>query len=208
MSKTKIIILGTSHISPSSVAAARDRILAERPDCVAVELDPIRYRALLHPQPPSLAAGATAWLLHVLQSHLGKATGVMPGSEMLAAINAGRAVGARVVLIDMSIERIAAEMRAVPALRKLGMFSRLVAGAAFGRKVVDISKVPDERLVREVLRYMSKRMPDFYRILVAERNRYMAEWVRKLAKDHKKIIVVVGMGHTAGLQKLLKVRAR
>jgi len=208
MPKTKIIIIGTSHVSPESVAAARDRILKEQPDCVAVELDPIRYYALLHPQPPTLRAGATAWFLQTLQTRIGKATGVMPGTEMLTAIDAGRAVGAQVVLIDMSIEHIVAKMRAVPALHKLGMLTYLIAGAAFGKRAIDLSKVPDERLVREVLRYMSKHMPDFYRILVSERNAYMANWIRELAKKHKKVIVVVGMGHTAGLSKLLKVRAK
>ncbi|MBU5557645.1 MAG: TraB/GumN family protein [Candidatus Aenigmatarchaeota archaeon] len=208
MPRAKIIIIGTSHISPQSVEATRDRILREQPDCVAIELDPIRYRALQHPQPPSIRAGATAWLLHTLQNRLSKATGVLPGSEMLAAINTAKEIGADIVLIDMSIERILAEMRAVPMMRKFSMLLHLLVSATFGQKTVNLSDVPDERLVRQVLRYMSKKMPDFYKILVTERNAYMAKWVRELAKKHKKIVVVVGMAHVAGLSKLLKVRAK
>ncbi len=203
-----ITIIGTSHISPSSVTAARDYILREQPDCVAIELDPIRYRALLHPQPPSMGAGLTAWLMHSLQTRLGKATGVMPGSEMLAAIDAGRSVGARVVLIDKSIEEIAAQMRSVSTMTKLKLFAGLVTGAAIGPKVMDLSEVPEERLVKQVLKYMEKKMPEFYRILVTERNAYMAGWIRELAKKNKKIIVVVGLGHKEGLQKLLRARRK
>jgi pheromone shutdown protein TraB len=208
MAKVKIIIIGTSHISPGSVAATRDRILSEQPDCVAVELDPLRYRALLNPQPPSLRAGVTTWLLHSLQSRLGKLTGVLPGSEMLAAIDAGRAVGARVVLIDMSIQRIAAEMQAIPLLRKLRLFSELLVGATLGPKVVDLSKVPEERLVKQVMREMARSMPDYYRILVTERNAYMVEWIRKLAEENNKVVVVVGLGHKEGLQKLLRSKTK
>lgn len=139
---------------------------------------------------------------------LGKATGMLPGSEMLSAIEAGRVVGARLVLIDMSIEQIMAEIRAIPVLHKLSMFLQLLLGATFGPKTVNLSDVPEERLVRQVLRYMAKAMPEFYRVLVTERNTYMASWIRELAKRHKKIVVVVGLGHKAGLQKLLNIKSK
>jgi len=204
----KIIIIGTSHISPKSVAATRSKILHEQPDCVAVELDPIRYRALLNPQHASMRSGTTAWLLHTLQSHLGRSTGVLPGSEMLTAIEAGRAVGAQVVLIDMSINMIMANMRAISLKSRLGMIARLMAGVTLGARKINLSEVPDERMVKQVLKYMSVKMPEFYKVLVSDRNAYMAGWIKDLAKKHKKIIVVVGMGHTAGLKKLLNIKAK
>lgn len=206
MAKAKIIIIGTSHISPNSVSDTRNRILRKRPDCVAIELDPIRYRAMLHPEKPTLRAGATAWLLHSLQTHLGKSTGVLPGSEMLSAIEAGRAVGAKVVLIDMSIDKIMERMHSVSLRGKLGMFARILTGVTFGSGKIDLSKVPDEKMVKDVLKYMSKNMPEFYKILITERNSYMAGWIRELSKKHKKIVVVVGIGHEAGLKRLLKVK--
>lgn len=200
----KVIIIGTSHISPKAVSAVRERIISVRPDCVAVELCPTRYRGLhAGPGRPSLRAGVTVWLLHWLQQRLGQATGVLPGSEMLEAISAGRAVGARVVLIDTTIEDIVAGLKAVSLHRKVALVLRLMAGFVAAPKLVDLSEVPEEKFVKDVLRYMRKVMPDFYRILVTDRNAYMAGWIKKLAKEYKKIIVVVGLGHKAGLESIL-----
>ena len=42
-----VIILGTSHISPDSVAAVNDLILNETPDIIALELDPLRFKSLI-----------------------------------------------------------------------------------------------------------------------------------------------------------------
>ena len=46
----EIIVVGTAHISEESIAEVQRTIEAERPDVVAVELDPGRYQALTHPE--------------------------------------------------------------------------------------------------------------------------------------------------------------
>jgi pheromone shutdown protein TraB len=77
-----------------------------------------------------------------------------------------------------------------------------------GQKDFDLSKVPEEKMIDEALSYMRKEMPMIYRILITDRNKYMAIWIRQLAKKHKKIVVVVGAGHRKGLEKLLKRKVR
>src|SRR5674476_430531 len=49
----EIIVVGTAHISEESIAEVRRTIEAERPDVVAVELDPGRYQALTNPEQQS-----------------------------------------------------------------------------------------------------------------------------------------------------------
>jgi pheromone shutdown protein TraB len=123
---------------------------------------------------------------------------------MLAAIEAGRKVGARLVLIDASIYQIIARIRAIPLSRKLSMLLRLFAGLLFTRAVTDLKEIPSERLIRQVLRHMRSAMPDFYKILVADRNAYMGRWIARLAREHGSVVAVVGAGHVPGLKRILK----
>ena len=95
----EIIVVGTAHISEESIAEVQRTIEAERPDVVAVELDPGRYQALTHPEQQEasikeiLSSGKlyqflVHWLLAYVQNKLGSEVGVKPGSEMLSAIDA------------------------------------------------------------------------------------------------------------------------
>src|SRR5262249_61670788 len=45
------LLVGTAHVSQESADAVARVIEAERPDCVAVELDTRRYDPLPHPHP-------------------------------------------------------------------------------------------------------------------------------------------------------------
>lgn len=203
----EIIIVGTSHISRDSVNEARETILRERPDCVALELDPERFAALMQKKREKASIrNPTYFILNNLQTYLGGKTGVLPGSEMLAAIGAAREVKAKIALIDMDISEIMGRLDEIGRWQKFKLFFKLLAGLLPlpGQKDFDLSTVPEEKIIDEALRYMKKEMPLIYRILITDRNAYMADWVRQLAKTHKKLVVVVGAGHKRGLEKLLK----
>lgn len=201
---SKIIIIGTSHVSRKSTRQVKETIAEAKPDCVAVELCPKRYYALLHYgkiSHVSLRYGLMVWLFAWLQKKLGERFGILPGSEMLAAINAGKAVGARIVLIDMDIEEILQKLRKISLREKM----KLVFGFLSLRGKIDLEK-PEEKIVKEFLNHVRKNLPEFYKVLVRERNFYMAEWIKKLRNDFKKIVVVVGLGHEYELKKLLKTK--
>jgi pheromone shutdown protein TraB len=93
----EILLVGTAHVSRGSVDLVRQVIAAERPDCVCVELDDKRYKAL---------SGRKRWesvdlkeiirnkqlstllvnlILSSYQKKLGVQLGVMPGAELLEA---------------------------------------------------------------------------------------------------------------------------
>lgn len=204
----KVIIVGTSHISKESVEAAHNVIFYERPDCVALELDPERFAALMQKKRERASIrNPTFFILNTLQTYLGGKTGVLPGSEMLAAIKAARETKAKIALIDMDISEIMGRLGEISRWQKIKLFLKLLAGLIPlpGQKDFDLSKVPEEKLIDEALGYMRKDMPLIYKILISDRNKYMAGWVRQLAKSNKKIVVVVGAGHKKGLEKLLKM---
>ena len=208
---SKVIIIGTSHISPESMRAARDVILKEKPDCVALELDPERFAALVQRrrERPSVR-NPTYFILNTLQNYLAAKTGVLPGSEMLAAIKAAKEVKAKIALIDMDISEVMGRLGEISFLEKFKLIFKLLFGLVPlpGQKHFDISKVPAEKMISEALSYMRCEMPTIYKILITDRNKYMAGWIKKLAGRHKKIVVVVGAGHKKGLERLLKKKRR
>ena len=201
-----VTVIGTSHISPDSIRETKEVIAKKKPDCVAVELCPERYFALLHGRrKPSLKFGLAGYVFAVIQEHLSHKTHIMPGAEMMSAVRAGKKVGAQVVLIDIPIRDTMHKIQKIPALRKMKMiFSLLIDSFRGGRVKMDISKVPDEKVIDKAMEYFKKDMPEFYEILVVERNRYMYEWIKRLSEEFKHIVVVVGAGHRKDLEKMIK----
>jgi len=112
---SKIILVGTAHVSSKSVAEVNEVIEKEKPDIVAVELDRGRYQALRGEEDvreinvKELLSGGRFYefLLHTLlayiQRKIGEDTGVKPGEEMLSAVEMAEKTGARVALIDRDI---------------------------------------------------------------------------------------------------------
>jgi pheromone shutdown protein TraB len=91
-----VTLVGTAHVSQSSVDEVESTIEAECPDIVAVELDEGRYRQLAGETPEDLDAadllhGNTVfqflayWLLSYVQTQLGERFDVTPGADMMAA---------------------------------------------------------------------------------------------------------------------------
>lgn len=209
MPRSKITIVGTSHISPDSVKKAREVILREKPQCVAIELDPQRYEFLKsNVKVRASIRNPMYFVLNNMQTWLGEKTGVIPGSEMLAAIDAGKDVKSKIVLIDMDIAEIMGKFGEIGSWEKFKLVFKLLLSFIPwpGTKQIDVSKVPDEKLVKEALRQLKREMPQIHKILITERNKYMAAWIKQLSKKYKKVVVVVGIGHKEGLKKLLKGR--
>jgi len=111
-----IIIIGTAHISAKSVAEVKAAIEKHRPKAVAIELDERRFETLAEGRKKwestpltQLIHGRNAYffmaqaLLSSMQKRMGKEFGVEPGSEMLAAVEGAKGVGAKLVLADRDI---------------------------------------------------------------------------------------------------------
>ena len=103
----RMILVGTAHVSRSSVDLVRRVIENEEPDCVCVELDEQRYEALSkrkqwesldlkqvirRKQLPTLLLNV---VLAAYQKRLGGELGVQPGSELLEAVRLAEARGRR-----------------------------------------------------------------------------------------------------------------
>ncbi|HIJ99134.1 TPA: TraB family protein [archaeon] len=209
--KAKLKIIGTSHISPESIRQIESTIKKEKPDCVAVELDPGRLEGLLRKQTIGFRSISqigvrnffVAKIFSSIQRYLGRKTGVMPGEEMLTAVNIAREIRADLALIDQNILVTLERMRSIPFIEKLKLFFSLFKKSNVDEKI-DLRKVPLERVVEKVLDELKKISPNLYKVLVEERDTYMANHLFNLSQKYNKIVAVVGVGHRKGILKALK----
>jgi Uncharacterized homolog of PrgY (pheromone shutdown protein) len=114
--ESKIVLIGTAHVSEKSVEEVRSVIRSLKPDVVAVELCKGRFDSLegntQEEQVPikDLLSGGKIyyyiihWLLAHLQKKIGEDMGVRPGAEMLSAMEEASDIGANIALIDRDIQ--------------------------------------------------------------------------------------------------------
>jgi pheromone shutdown-related protein TraB len=215
-----IHIIGTSHIAKESYKSVKNTILKKKPDAVAVELDPKRIYALFSKQKdtPGFAElkkyGITTYIFAKigawLQKKLGEQVGLAPGSEIKAAILSAKKVDAKIYLIDQDIEITLKKLSKTLTLKeKLKLIFVLFFGFLMPInktiKKIDISKVPEKETIELITIEFKRKFPKLYKVLVSDRDKYMARQLLAIAKHHQneKIIVVVGAGHVPGITKLL-----
>jgi len=214
--KSRIILVGTAHVSEKSVAEVNEVILREKPDIVAVELDKARYRALKGEDDVKeinikemLSGGQfnqflLHWFLAYIQKKIGADTGVKPGAEMLSAIEIAESSGARVALIDRDIQiTLGRFWNMMSFFEKLKLFGSLVgASFGFGTKDIDIDTVTDEDVVTQLVSELRKVAPSAATVLLDERNAIMAKNLLEASKEGT-VVAVIGAGHREGIQKYI-----
>jgi pheromone shutdown-related protein TraB len=223
----RITIVPTSHIAMESIRLIRETVEKEKPDCIAVELDMNRYRTLREGEASLLdslrALGLPTFLFYFvlknLQQSLGRMVGVSPGSEMLEAVRVGQQNGIYVAFIDRDIGDTLLRIKDIPAKEKVRLLTfvlrallpstwskslLLKSGSAPSFKRIDLSKVPPEEIVNTAIELLRKEFPRLYRILIEERNLYMAQRIKELSSRFQNIVIVVGAGHAKGIAEILK----
>lgn len=216
----RLTIIGVAHVLPKSVVEVRDTIERERPETVAVELCPVRYAALVGRAREARASEAlrsgqlrlliTGKLFRLIQTKFAHQTGMPAGEEMLAAIKCAKEVGARVELIDqniaMTLQRLVGQMGRGEKIRLIGEI--LLALLPFGGKRIAIEKVTEDQVVVWLLSSLKQSSPTSYRVLIEERDEYMAARILIiLARGEGKVVCVVGAGHVPGLYRRLAAQA-
>ncbi len=222
---SNITIIGTSHIAKESIRKVRQEIQEQKPDVVAVELDMKRYYALTHaPKPQRFSfynisrVGFKGYLFAVIGSwvskKLGRMVGVEPGDEMKAAINTANKEKIKIALIDQDIEiTLARFSRYLTWKERWRIAADIIKGMFFGKREMqrygidefDLSKVPSEVLIGKMMDMMKDRYPSIYRVLVHERNVYMAGKLSEISAQGKSVVAVVGAGHVQGIRELISL---
>ena len=211
----RVVFVPVIHIDKESVNNARELVLRTKPDVVAVELDRARYHQLLNPQPEqteqvSQDGDSVAEMMNqiaLLEKNLGQLTGSMAGNEMLAAIQAGREVNAKIALVDRPIEATAQALMQVP-LSEIYKLSEMIPGATSEVEKEGPSNLMellrDANNVDDLMKEFRKEFPVLSNALIDQRDMYIAKALKSILSDVDGIIVaVLGAGHIEGVTMML-----
>ncbi|MED5240307.1 MAG: TraB/GumN family protein [SAR324 cluster bacterium] len=208
----KILLVGTAHISQSSVDEVNKVIEQEQPDTVCVELCESRHQAMVDKDQwkntdifKVVREGKSFLLLSNLimtafQKRLGSQLGVKPGAEMLAAIQASERINAELQLVDRDVKiTLQRTWRGMPFWGRMKVFSQLLASLFIREEISkeEIEKLKESDALSEAMQMLANQSPDMKRILIDERDQFMAEKIRQA--PGKRIVAVVGAGHVKGL---------
>lgn len=198
-----ITLLGVGHVFDLS-RAIRSEILARRPRVVALELDPIRYQALIRRTPRARGLSPLALLAH-FQVRIARQYGVEVGDEMVAAARAAQEVGSEIALIDQDSQAVLGRVWNEMSFRERVRLLISAAGGFFTRKEKVEAEL--ERFYRNepgFLQEFAHELPTAKRILIDERDAVMARALMELATAKGDVVGVVGEGHIDGLVRHLE----
>ncbi len=211
--RSRLYIVGTAHVSPKSIEEVERTIDVVRPEAVAVELDYRRLMALRGerqeiPVVDVIKRGeAHVLLFQILLSYfqrkVGEEYGVKPGEEMLAAIRKAEEIGADILLIDRDITVTFKRFWKNLSLKEKLKIVYSLLKSLFEEEEIDV----DEMLKEDVLELLVKEFrdiaPSAAKVLIDERDAYMAANLLEASKRYSSVVAVVGAGHRKGIEKYL-----
>ncbi|MEE2673578.1 MAG: TraB/GumN family protein [Myxococcota bacterium] len=217
----RFVVVGTAHISRDSVDLVRKVIEAERPDCVCLELDAQRYEALSQEQRwedldlrdvmrrQQLATLMANLILASYQHRLGLKLGVTPGSELLEAGRTAEELQIPVALCDRDIRvTLRRAWHSLALHRKAMLVSTFVASAFESPDLTEeeLRRIRQKDVLSELMAELGEAMPALKRVLIDERDAYLAQKIRE--SEGECVVAVVGAGHVQGMLAALSVNKK
>jgi pheromone shutdown protein TraB len=213
----RIVFVAVIHTDLESVEQARKIVREVRPDVVAIELDRDRYQQLTSPvsveetHPLQMTGDSAQDLMQqlaILEKSLGEMTGSNIGDEMLAAIEEGRAVGAKIALVDRPMKATIQAMMKVPLTELYGLTNILpdaTKGIEDGEAADILDMLKEEGAVEDIMKQFQTEFPGLTKVLIEERDEYVAKALHFILNDVKgEIVAVLGAGHIQGVKAALE----
>jgi len=192
-----LTLIGTSHISKESIKLVNSTFQEINPDIIAIELDRERLFLLLNPKKRKNSIknikqiGITGYIFNLIGAYiekkLGKIIGTNPGDEMKTAIILAKNNDKQLALIDQDIKITLNKLNKEITWKEKFRLVFDILFTGFNKKKfekIDLSKVPDKEIIQELTKVVKKRYPSIYKILIKERDIYLAKNLNKLMIDY------------------------
>ena len=212
----KITLIGTAHVSRQSAELTKEVILEKTPDTVCVELCETRLNSLkdhdrwrnmdiikIIKEKKALLLFMNL-LLALFQKKIADKFGVKPGQEMINAVEAAEKINAEIVPADREIRiTLTRVWRGMGFWEKIKFTGSLIFsfGGAEDIKEEDIEKMKKADIIQTILNDVKKAHPVMGKILINERDQFLAEKIRTAPGDN--IVAVVGAAHVPGIKSCL-----
>jgi pheromone shutdown-related protein TraB len=212
----EVILVGTAHVSQESVDLVRKVITDEQPDCVCVELDEKRYKALSSRKrwesldlkeiirKKQLSTLLVNLILSSYQKKLGMQLGVMPGTELLEATKAAKEQGINIALCDRDVRVTLRRAWHQTSFLKKGYLVATLLVSLFDKTEITEEKLAELKkkdVLSELMSELGEAMPELKKVLIDERDVYLAEKIK--TSVGKRLVAVVGAGHVEGIKKVI-----
>ena len=141
-------------------------------------------------------------IMSAFQKRMGDKLGVKPGAEMVRAIQVTEEVGANTVLADRDVTvTLKRTWRNLSAWEKMKLFGQILFGIFESPEITEeeVESLKEKDMLTEAIETLSDAMPSVKKVLIDERDQYLATKIYQ-AEGHK-IVAVVGAGHLPGIQK-------
>jgi pheromone shutdown-related protein TraB len=218
------VVLGTAHVSRSSVEAVDALLEHEHFDAVAVELCDSRAQSMRDPEAfkqmdlfrvirqGKAGMVAASLVLSTFQKRLADQSGIQPGAEMKAAMDGAEQRGLPVWLIDREVgTTLKRAWHSVGFWQRFGLLGGLLA-SVFEREEIEqgeIEKLKQGDLLESAFSEFATESKPLFQSLISERDAFMAsrlreESARTATAEPRRVLVVIGAGHLKGLGGLLR----
>lgn len=218
----QIYFIGTLHIAIDSVTFVRKTIETMKLDCVMIELDEDRYQDLLHPEKehqkkeyminktdvedPNLLFET----LHKIQQEIGESLGLIPGMEMISAINAVKQHKIPIILIDQPIMVTFQRLNELQdsAKKERTEFVNLLKENPIDTTDSEIYELIEDfkkpGFIKRLIQEFKETYPNLNKILIDERNEYMVNQILEYIQNNPshRVLIIVGAGHLEELMRL------
>lgn len=212
----RIVFVSVIHTDLESVEEVRRVVREIKPDVVAVELDHDRYQQLMNPPENQATASPISGdmaqdlmqQLAILEKSLSEITGSDVGDEMLAAIEEGRAMGAKIALVDRPMVATVQAMMQVP-INEIYKLTEMLPDATKEIKNGGagdlLSMLKEDGAVDDLMDQFKAEFPGLANVLIEQRDQYVAKALHFILNDVKgKIVAVLGAGHIQGVKTALE----
>ena len=214
----KIWLIGTAHISQNSAELVKEVIEKVNPDRVCIELDEKRYKAITEKKKWETSdiktiikeKQLTTLLINIVlasyQKKMGEKLGTAPGVEFLEAINVSKEKNIPIELCDrdarITLKRTWNSMSFWQKLKF--MFSGLSSIDDSDEELSEekLNEIKQKDTLNNLLQELGKAMPVLKRVLIDERDIYLATKIMNC--EGEKIVAVVGAGHVNGMLEIIK----
>ena len=220
------VVLGTAHVSRSSVEAVQALLANETFNAIAVELCESRAQGMRDPEAfkqmdlfrvireGKAGMVAASLVLSTFQKRLADQYGIQPGAEMKAAMDGAAQLDVPLWLVDREVgTTLKRAWHSVGFWQRFGLLGGLLA-SVFERETIDekeIEKLKQGDMLESAFSEFANESAPLYRALIAERDAYMAarlreEAGRSVTANPCKVLVVIGAGHLKGLCEHLRIQ--
>ena len=204
----QIYLVKTAHVSKTSIEDVDKCIEEVKPDSICIELDEQRYEKLENPEKwrdtdivkvikeKQVGYLMVNVILSSFQKRMAKSLGSTSGGEMMEGIRLAKENNLNLVLADRPIKTTFSRIwNMLGGKEKFKLLVSIISSIFSDEEISEeeLSKLKEADALEAALGEISKEFPVVKKVLVDERDQYLAQKIK--TAPGKKIVAIIGAAH-------------